>query len=190
MPVASERRIRLTAASDAMMNAAMGLTDKAAAMLERPGTGRMVDELIALIGQLNAESERSARGASVRFPGTPTRRWRGDPADVSPYPPTLNDLSAVWRWLREWQCREGASTASVGLGACERGHRRTGTAEGQGHAQTASPGQDPLGTEGITMSRRRLPPLEAPAKLLSEMTPEERRVVRPSPAPPGARRAA
>lgn len=106
-PVAWDRQMRLTAASDAMLNVAMVLTDKAAAMLDRPGAERLVDELINLTGQLRAESERLAKVAGVRFPGTPMRRWRGDPVDVSPYPPPLSDLRVVWRWLWAWQVREG-----------------------------------------------------------------------------------
>ena len=49
-PVAWDRQMRLTAASDAMVNVAMVLTDKAAAMLDRPGADRLVDELINLTG--------------------------------------------------------------------------------------------------------------------------------------------
>jgi len=107
LPVAWERRIRLTAASEAMHQAAMALTDRAADALDRPGTGRAVGELMRLSGQLRAESARLEADAGIPLFGTPPRRWRGDPPDVSPFAPPLSDLRVVQRWAWEWECREG-----------------------------------------------------------------------------------
>jgi transcriptional regulator with XRE-family HTH domain len=113
LPLAWERKIRLTAAADAMHQTAMTLDDRAAAALGRPGTDSMVDELMDLSEELREESGRLAADVGIRVVGVPPRRWRGDPPDVSPFAPPAADLAAVRRWVREWQVREGAYPAAV-----------------------------------------------------------------------------
>jgi transcriptional regulator with XRE-family HTH domain len=106
LPVAWERQIRLTAASDAMQSMAMALTDRAVATLGRPGTD-CIGELLDLLHALDEESARLAADAGGRVVATPPQRRRGDPPDVSPFASSATDLSVVWRWMREWQVREG-----------------------------------------------------------------------------------
>jgi len=107
LPVADERQRRLGTAGQAMWQLAMQLTDMAAAVIDEPGT--RFDELMRLDTALRDESDRLYKEVGTIFSGAsrPLRRWRGDPADVSPFPPPLRDLSAVWRWLWAWQVREG-----------------------------------------------------------------------------------
>jgi hypothetical protein len=107
LPVADDRRLRLFTAGESMRRAAMALDDIAAEMIDEPGP--QFDDLMCLGDALRAEAEQLHNEAATIFGGMarPLRRWRGDPADVSPLPPPLSDLGAVWRWLWEWQCREG-----------------------------------------------------------------------------------
>jgi len=72
-------------------------------MIGRPGCLDLLD----LPDVLQTESRLLEEDVGRLWLGTPTHRHRGDPTDVSPYAPPLGDLQAVWRWLWEWQCREG-----------------------------------------------------------------------------------
>jgi hypothetical protein len=107
LPLAWARRIRMTTAADAMKDAATALHDRAAGLLGRPGTGRLVDELMGLSDELSDEADRLQADVGTRVGGTVPRRWRGDPVDVSPFPPPLSNVAGVRRWVREWQVREG-----------------------------------------------------------------------------------
>ena len=107
LPVASERLLRLFTAGDAMWRTSMRLHDLAAAVIDEPGS--RFNDFMRLSGALSDESDRLHKEVGMTFGETarPLRRWRGDPADVEPFPPPLNDLRGVWGWLWEWQCREG-----------------------------------------------------------------------------------
>lgn len=136
LPVAMARAIRLTAASGEMLAVAMALTDRAAAALDEPGAGCLVDELMALSDQLQAESDLLWADPGGRLHGPPPRRWRGDPPDVSPNAPPLGDLAAVRRWLRAWRVREGRLEPRS---ARERAIAVTGSAERQAIADAPDP---------------------------------------------------
>lgn len=125
-----------SAAPEAMHQAAMALTDRAADALDRPDTDRIVDDLMVLSRQLRDESDRLAADAGDLLHGPPPRRWRGDPPDVDPLPPQLNDLRAVQRWLWEWRCREGRLRPRS---ARERAIAATGERERQAIAAAPEP---------------------------------------------------
>ena len=101
-PAAQARAVRLSVASEAMFAMSMRLNDAAVA-----ATGARFWEMVKLHDALSAESERLREDAGGIWRAVPPRRHRGDPPDVSPFPPPLDDLPAVWRWLWEWQVREG-----------------------------------------------------------------------------------
>jgi hypothetical protein len=118
-----------------MWQAAMELADLAAAALGKPGSRS--GELLDLSDALQAESELlfTDAGGSI-WKATPLRRYRGDPPDVSPYPPSLGDLRAVRRWLWEWQVREGRLRPRS---ARERAIAETGARERRKVSETAAP---------------------------------------------------
>lgn len=106
LPLRLERYIRLFTASEAMLSAAMSLSDIAAAVIDEPGS--RFDDYMKLSSALRAESGLLLKDAGGIIHGAALpRRHRGDPSDVSPYAPSLSDLRAVWRWLWAWQVREG-----------------------------------------------------------------------------------
>ena len=105
MRAADARRIRLSVTSEAMFTASGNLTDMAAAAIDDPGS--RCRDLLNLAEALGDESDLLGKEAGGIIKATPPPRHHGDPADVSPYPPSLGDLRAVWRWLWEWQAREG-----------------------------------------------------------------------------------
>jgi hypothetical protein len=78
LPVAMAWQIRLTAASEAMHQAAMAINDRAGALLDRPGDGRLVETLMHVSGQLREESDQLASDVGDLIFATPPRRWRGD----------------------------------------------------------------------------------------------------------------
>jgi transcriptional regulator with XRE-family HTH domain len=125
LPTASARAIRLSTAGDAMWHASMVLNERAAAVIDDPD-GRL-DELMCLSDALRAEGDLLEKAAGAFWRVTPVRRWRGDPVDVSPHPPSLADLRAVRRWLWEWQVREGRLRPRS---ARERAIAETGAREG------------------------------------------------------------
>ena len=107
LPLAWERKIRLTAAAESMGAAAAALLDRALAAFREDGACRAVGELLGVAGELRDEAEHLEADVGIPVRATPPPRWRGDPPDVSPYAPPLGDLRAVRRWLREWRVREG-----------------------------------------------------------------------------------
>jgi hypothetical protein len=119
-----------------MWAAAMALTDQAAALLNVPGA--RLGELDRLGTALRGEADRLQEDAGTVFCGqaSPLRRWRGDPPDASLEPPPLADLSAIRRWLREWQAREGRLAPRS---ARERAIAATGSAERQAIAEAPPP---------------------------------------------------
>lgn len=104
-----EQWIRLTAASEAMWHAALGLLDRAdSEFRRRDRDGTLIRRLLAAADELQDEARQLGASAGVRVTGTPATRRRGDPADVSPFAPAdLGDLRAVLLWVRGWQVREG-----------------------------------------------------------------------------------
>lgn len=128
LAVAWERRLRLFTVGESMWQVAMRLADMAYAVIDEPGP--RFDRLMALDDALRAEADRLHKEAGTNFGGMarPLRRWRGDPADVSPFPPPLTDLNAVWRWLWAWQVREGRLRSRS---AWERAVAQTGARERQ-----------------------------------------------------------
>jgi transcriptional regulator with XRE-family HTH domain len=107
LPAGWERRIRLFAASEAMRQASMALAGRLVAVMGKPSVSAADLDLMLLSMAFLDESRLLARDAGGIVHGTPPWRRRGGPADVSPYPPGTGDLRATWRWLWEWQCREG-----------------------------------------------------------------------------------
>jgi len=147
MALAWERRLRLFTAGEAMWHLAMQLGDMAGAVIDEPGP--RFDDLMRLDSALRDEAGRLHKEAGGTFGGAarPLRRWRGDPADVSPFPPSLADLSAVWRWLWAWQCREGRLRPRS---AWERAVAQTGARERQAvrDAPERPPARHRTATEG------------------------------------------
>jgi hypothetical protein len=134
LPVAWDRSIRLSTTGDAMWRASVMLNDLAAAVIDKPGT--RCDDLMNLSAALRAEGKLLEKAAGLTWGATPVRRRRGDPPDVSPYPPPLGDLRAVWRWLWEWQCREGRLRPRS---ARERAIAETGARERRKVSETPGP---------------------------------------------------
>jgi transcriptional regulator with XRE-family HTH domain len=133
LPAAWEREIRLSAASEAMFAASLRLTDLAASATGEPAR---FHDLLDLHDALQAEYDLLGKAAGSIWEVPPPRRHRGDPPDVSPCPPTLDDLGAVWQWLREWQVREGRRPPRS---ARERAIAETGARERRHVAENPAP---------------------------------------------------
>jgi transcriptional regulator with XRE-family HTH domain len=101
-PTGWERAIRLSVASEQMFAMMMRIPDLAVA-----GAGQRVRDLMDLHDALGDEYELLSKEAGSIIHVAPPRRHRGDPVDVSPVAPPLDDLLAVRRWLDEWRVREG-----------------------------------------------------------------------------------
>jgi transcriptional regulator with XRE-family HTH domain len=136
LPAGWERRIRLFAASEAMWQASMALAGRLVAVMGKPSASTADLDLMLLSMALLDESRLLARDAGGIVRGTPARRRRGGPADVSPYPPEAGDLRATWRWLWQWQCREGRLRPRS---ARERAIAETGARERRHVAENPAP---------------------------------------------------
>ena len=110
LPAYWERRVRLYAASEAMWTVASSLTHRVTdALIGGADEGApWMDAAGDLDSALRAESAVLLADNGGRIEGLPARRrGRGDPVDVPVAPPEGADLAGLWRWLREWQVREG-----------------------------------------------------------------------------------
>jgi transcriptional regulator with XRE-family HTH domain len=129
LPVYWERRVRLYAASEAMWAVASSLTHRVTdALLGGADEGAPWMAAAGDLGDaLRAESALLLAGSGGRVEGLPCRRrMRGGPVDVPAVPPEGADLSGLWRWVREWQVREGRREPRT---ARERAIAATGAAE-------------------------------------------------------------
>lgn len=134
LPVYWERRARLYAASETMWAVASSLIHRVTdALIGEADVGApWTDAARDLDGALRAESAVLLTDSGGRVEGLPARRRvRGDPVDVPVAPPEGADLVGLWRWLREWQVREGRrephtarERAIVVTGAVERARLR------------------------------------------------------------------
>jgi transcriptional regulator with XRE-family HTH domain len=128
MPLRYRRAVLLHAAADSMTAAAFALVDLRGALDDVA--------VIQLSIELLGESARLRCEGGIRVADcVPPRRWRGDPADVSPFAPGLTDFIAVRRWLREWQVRESRARPRSER---ERGIAATGIREREKVAATGN----------------------------------------------------
>ncbi|MGH3295760.1 MAG: helix-turn-helix domain-containing protein [Trebonia sp.] len=139
-PAAHDRAVRLSVASEQMFAMSMKLTDAAAAAINKPGS--RFRDLMNLSNALDAEYELLGKEVGSIWHATPPRRYRGDPVDVSPYPPPLGDLRAVWQWLWEWRVREGRLRPRS---ARERAIAETGARERQKVREAPAPPRKMIG---------------------------------------------
>jgi transcriptional regulator with XRE-family HTH domain len=129
LPVYWERRVRLYAASETMWAVASSLTHRVTdAFIGGAKEGApWMDAAGDLDRVLRTESAVLLADSGGRVERLPARRRvRGDPVDVPVAPREGADLAGLWRWLREWQVREGRRQPRT---ARERAIAATGAAE-------------------------------------------------------------
>jgi len=135
LPAAWDRQLRLGIAGNSMWDVSSALLDLASRVMD---DSPRFYRLLRLSDALRAESRLLEKDAGGILRGAaPLRRWKGDPADASLCAPPMGGLRGVWRWLWEWQCREGRLRPRS---ARERAVAETGARERRRIAEAAQAG--------------------------------------------------